>query len=52
MSEVMGMEIVAMIKAVRDQEPYERTDCPNDGWPLQKHEDGTLVCPFDGWQAR
>jgi len=24
--------------------------CPNDGYPLDSGPEGTLHCPFDGWQ--
>ncbi len=39
-----------------NQQEYDRveteapTSCPNDGEPLQTSNDGTLWCPFDGWE--
>ena len=48
----IGDEILAMKKACEEMEPYERGDCPEDGWPLEKHPDGTLHCPLCGWIAR
>tara|TARA_Y100000310_G_scaffold345852_1_gene471408 strand:+ start:13339 stop:13530 length:192 start_codon:yes stop_codon:yes gene_type:complete len=48
---VTGNEILAMKKAVREQIPFERRDCPIDGTPLEKRDDGVLHCPFDGWTS-
>tara|TARA_Y100000310_G_scaffold317685_1_gene370831 strand:+ start:13173 stop:13352 length:180 start_codon:yes stop_codon:yes gene_type:complete len=45
----VGDEILAMKRDAEKMERRERTDCPNDGWPLDKLADGTLHCPFDGW---
>ena len=47
----VGDEIVAMREACEQMQPYQRTDCPNDGWPLEMDENGVLHCPFDGWRA-
>ena len=44
-----GDEILAALKAHREQEPFERTDCPICGWPIEKHPDGTLHCLFCGF---
>jgi predicted RNA-binding Zn-ribbon protein involved in translation (DUF1610 family) len=44
-----GNEITAAKKAVENQEPYQRTDCPNCGDTLEKTKEGTLHCPFCGW---
>ena len=44
-----GDEILAALKAHREQEPFERTDCPICGWPIEKHPNGTLHCEFCGW---
>jgi len=48
-----GEEILAAKKAHREQVPYERTDCPQCGWTLEKHPvTGVLHCPFCGWVDR
>lgn len=45
-----GEEIVEWKKQIEDQVPYERTDCPECGWPIEKHpETGALHCKFCGW---
>lgn len=45
-----GKEIAAMRKAIAQQVPYQRNDCPTCGWTIEKHPiTGQLHCPFDGW---
>jgi len=43
----LGQEILNMKKAC-DTEPYQRSDCPTDGWTLEELDDGRLHCPFCG----
>jgi len=49
MSNPIGLDILAMKKACEELEPYQRTDCPQCGWPLELSQDGILHCKFDGW---
>ena len=45
----VGDDILAMMRAVEEQVPYKRTDCPVCAWPLHELEDGSLHCEFCGW---
>ena len=47
-----GDEILGWIKAAQEEEAIERTECPICAWPLKKHPDGTLHCPFGHWQSQ
>ena len=47
-----GEEISRILKEIREQEPEERTECPNCSTPLKEKGDGTLHCPFCGWKSR
>jgi len=48
-----GDEILAALKAHKEQIPFERDDCPHCGWPIEKHPDtGKLHCPFCGWSSK
>lgn len=47
-----GDEILAMIKEVKEQQPIERTACPDCGWTIEKHPNGTLHCPYCGWRNK
>ena len=42
-----GDEIIAWREAAENTPPEPLTDCPDDGWPLEKTEKG-LHCPFCG----
>ena len=44
-----GDEILAALKAHKEQIPYETPDCPICGWSIEKHPDGTLHCQLCGW---
>ena len=44
-----GDDLLAMIKAVKEQETIKRTNCPECDYPLEELDDGSLHCPFDGW---
>uniref|UniRef100_A0A6M3LD08 Uncharacterized protein n=1 Tax=viral metagenome TaxID=1070528 RepID=A0A6M3LD08_9ZZZZ len=44
-----GDEILAWKKAIAEMPREEITDCPEDGWPIQKLPDGTYWCEFCGW---
>ncbi len=46
-----GEEIVAMKEACENMPPYERTDCPDCGYKIEKKDDGTLHCRFCGWTS-
>lgn len=38
------------IERERNAAQVAPTECPNDGWPLERRErDGALHCRFDGW---
>ena len=48
-----GDEIVAWKKAIEEQVPYKRSDCPRCAWPLEEHPGSELRpkglhCPFCG----
>ena len=45
----MGLEILAMQKAIESMEPYQRGDCPIDGFPLETAVDGIIHCRSCGW---
>ena len=47
---VMGLEILAMREACAKMTPYQRTDCPNCGYPLEVAADGIIHCKFCGYQ--
>jgi hypothetical protein len=46
MSDVIGLDILAMKKACEKLEPYQRADCPICGWMLETAVDGLLHCKF------
>lgn len=49
-------QLAQMSHAAREQAKLdaalEELECPNDGTPLRERADGTLICPFDGYEAR
>ena len=45
-----GDEILAALKAHKEQVPFEVSLCPVCEWPIEKHpETGALHCEFCGW---
>ena len=44
-------DLLAMIKAVREQEVERRTLCPICEYELSE-KDGVLYCEWDGWTER
>jgi len=44
-----GDDLLAMIKAVKEQTPVKRANCPECDYPLEELEDGSLHCPFCGF---
>ena len=47
-----GDDLLAMIKAVREQEPERRKLCPVCEYELSETAEGRLYCEFDGWVER
>ena len=44
-----GDEILAWKRAIEEQEPERRTDCPVCGWTLEESNRGGLHCELCGW---
>jgi len=44
-----GDEILGLIKAIKEQQPERRTDCPVCEWPLEEHLTKGLHCPCCGY---
>ena len=45
---VLGYEILAMRKACEEMQPYQRSDCPFCGYPLETAADNLIHCRFCG----
>jgi ribosomal protein L37AE/L43A len=49
MSEILGLDILAMRKACEEMPPYQRSDCPVCGFQLETAVDGIIHCRYCGW---